>query len=216
MSYSGDHRVAGRWGVHFDGQWRRADLGTRWQQYQLRPGLNFALSKSVLLTAGYAFTRTYPYGEFPLRTSVPEHRIYQQALVTHFWRSLRVQHRTRMEQRFIRYPDPQPRRNTYQNRFRYLLRVEIPLVTRAGDLPAVWYLPVFNEVLIGIAPNYGARPWDQNRFFLGIGRALPQARVEVGYMNQFIGQRNGRIFESNNTVVVAVTSSFSFASLFGN
>jgi hypothetical protein len=214
-TYSGDHAISGRWGIHLEGQWRRADLGTEWQQYLLRPGVNFALSRSLQLTAGYALVRTYPYGDFPLRKSVPEHRIYQQALFTHAWRSLRVQHRPRLEQRFIRYPDPEPRSWTYQNRFRYMLRVEIPLVTESNGRP-VWYLPAFNEVLIGISPNYGARPFDQNRLFVGVGRALPGAKVEVGYMNQFIGQRNGRIFEFNNTLFVAITSNVPLSGLWSD
>ncbi|HYO83462.1 MAG TPA: DUF2490 domain-containing protein [Bryobacteraceae bacterium] len=211
-SYSGDHPVSGRWGIHFDGQWRRSDLGTEWQQYQLRPGLNYSLSRAVLLTLGYAFTKTYPYGDFPVRTSIPEHRIYQQAVITHSWRSLRLQHRPRLEQRFIRYPDQQPRSRTYQNRFRYLFRVEVPLFSGSNGT-SLWYMPVSNEILVGIAPNYGARPFDQNRVFLGVGRTLPGARVEAGFMNQFIGQRNGRIFESNNTLLVAVTSNVPITSL---
>lgn len=214
-TYSGDHPVSRKWGVHLEGQWRRSDLGAAWQQYLLRPGVNYALSRSTQLTLGYALVRTYPYGDYPLRTSVPEHRIYQQALVTHTWRSLRFQHRPRLEQRFIKYPDPQPRTWTYQNRFRYMLRAEIPLVSESNGR-AIWYLPTFNEILIGIAPNYGARPFDQNRLFVGIGRALPGAKVEVGYMNQYIGQRNGRVFEFNNTLFVGVTSNVPLSGLWSD
>jgi hypothetical protein len=214
-SYSGDHPASGRWGIHVDGQWRRADLGGTWQQYQLRPGLNFKVSDAVQVTLGYAFTKSFPYGDFPANTSTPEHRIYQQALLKHSWRSVQIQHRTRLEQRFIRYPDPQLRSWTYQNRFRYLFKADIPLVTD-GSGRAALYLPVFNEVLIGIPPNYGARLFDQNRFFLGLGRALDKAKIEVGYMNQFIGQRNGRIFEFNNTVFITVTSDAPISSLWGD
>lgn len=204
VSYSGDHAVSGRWGFHFDAQWRRSELGTRWQQYQLRPGLNYSFSPNVLFTAGYAFTKNYPYGDFPLRSGFPEHRIYQQILVRQRLSSVRIQHRTRLEQRFIRYPDPQPRSWTYQNRFRYMLRAEVP-VNRS------WYIPVYNEILIGIPPNYGARPFDQNRLFAGIGRATPRVNVEVGYLNQLLGQRNGRIFEFNSTLFVTFTSNAAFS-----
>lgn len=214
-SYSGDHPISGPWGIHFDGQWRRADLGTEWQQLQLRPGINYSLSDKVLATVGYAFTKAYPYGDYPVRDSIPEHRIYQQALITHPLQSLRIQHRIRMEQRFLRYPDPEPRKWTYQNRFRYLLRGEMPLV-RDENSRVAWYIPAFNEILIGIPPNYGARPFDQNRLFVGIGRAYPKFKVEAGYMNQFIGQRNGRIFEFNNTLFVTVTSSVPLGTLWGD
>ena len=204
-SYSGEHAVAGKWGIHFDAQWRRADLGTEWQQYQLRPGLNYDVSDRLLLTVGYVYTRAYPYGDFPVEEAFPEHRIYQQAVIRHDAGTLRLQHRIRMEQRFIDYPPPQPQETTYQNRFRYMLRAEVP-ITRKPDGSPLWYVPVFDEVLIGIAPNYGSRPFDQNRIFGGIGYAAPGLNIEVGYLNQFIGQRNGRIFEMNNTLFVAFTS----------
>src|SRR5215203_2208700 len=134
VNYSGEHAVKGPWGVHFDAQWRRSDLGTAWQQYQLRPALNYQLSKDVLLTTGYAFTRAYPYGDFPVAEAFPEHRIYQQMVVTKRARSLNVQQRTRLEQRWIRYPNQN--RWTYQNRFRHMVRVEIPIT--APDQPNRW------------------------------------------------------------------------------
>jgi hypothetical protein len=214
-TYSGDHRVSGPWGIHLEGQWRRADFGTEWQQLLLRPGLNFAVTPSIQITLGYAYIKTIPYGDFPARIGFPEHRIYQQGQVTRRWRSLRLQHRVRFEQRFLQYPDPQPRSWTYQNRFRYLIKLEIPLVTDASG-EVEWYVPAFNEVLIGIPPNYGARPFDQNRLFLGLGRALPGARVEVGYMKQFLGQRNGRIFEFNNTLLLQVTSNVALSGLWSD
>jgi hypothetical protein len=214
FSYSGDHPVKGRWGVHFDGQWRRAELGTQWQQFQLRPGLNFQASRRVLLTVGYVFTRAYPYGEFPVTAAFPEHRIYQQALVRTPWRGIQFSHRIRMEQRFIRYPQTADRSWTYQNRFRYLLKADLPLTGENGS--PRWYVPVYNEILIGLPPNYGWRPWDQNRVFAGIGRSFGEAgRLEVGYLNQFLGQRNGRIFEFNSTLFVTFTSSAPLKRLFG-
>jgi hypothetical protein len=206
LSYSGDHRIAGRWGVHFDAQWRRSDLYTTWQQYQFRPALNISLNPNLLLTTGYAYTRAYPYGDYPVRAAFPEHRIYQQLVVRHPREGVRFSQRYRMEQRFIRYPTSTDRW-TYQNRFRYMVRAEIPL---KND----WYIPVWDEVLFGIPPNYGARSFDQNRIFAGVGRSLGKAgNVEVGYMNQFLGQRNGQIFEGNNTIFVTFTSNFDLSEL---
>jgi len=203
VSWNGDHAVKGRWGVHFDAQWRRENMGLSWQQYQVRPGVNYQWSRHVLLTLGYVYTRTYPYGEFPARFAIPEHRVYQQALIRQNAGKVRLQHRLRMEQRFIRYATaPQPP-VTYQNRFRYLLRAEFPLKKTASS---EWYVPVGNEVVIGIAPNYGARPWDQNRAFVGIGRSTRRFAVDVAYLNQFLGQRNGRVFEVNHTLMIGITA----------
>jgi hypothetical protein len=209
VNYSGEHSIHGRWGMHFDAQWRRSDLGTIWQQYQARPAVNYQLTKDILLTTGYAYTRAYPYGDFPVAAAFPEHRVYQQVVVNKRVRSLNTQHRTRMEQRWIRYPNQN--QWTYQNRFRYMLRVEVPL----GDPEERnrWYIPVYDEILLGIPPNYGARTFDQNRLAVGFGRAQGPLKAEVVYMNQFIGQRNGRIFEFNNTVVVSIISNAKLSSL---
>jgi hypothetical protein len=159
----------------------------------------------VLLTLGYAFTRTYPYGEFPVGSAFPEHRIYQQAVIRHPAERVTLAQRYRLEQRFVRYP--QDRASTYQNRFRYMLRAEFPLARSASRTE--WYVATFNEILIGLPPNFGARPFDQNRLFAGVGRSLgPAGNLEVGYMNQFLSQRNGRVFEFNNTLFVTVTSGY--------
>jgi len=210
FSYSGDHRVGGRWGIHFDAQWRRADLVTRWQQYQFRPGLNFQVNRNVLLTLGYAYTRTYPYGDYPVAAAFPEHRIYQQALIRHPRTSVNFSQRFRLEQRFIEFPNTSG--VTYVNRFRYMFRAEVPLA-RNGENERTWYLPVWDEILLGIPPNIGARTFDHNRLFIGVGRSLGAGNMEVGYMNQFLGQRNGRVFEFNNTLFVTYTSNFDLSQL---
>ena len=79
--YFGDHKVSEKWGVHLEGQWRRANVGRNWQQLLVRPGVNYHVNKNLMLTVGYGYIRNYPYGEFPALTAFPEHRIYQQALV---------------------------------------------------------------------------------------------------------------------------------------
>jgi hypothetical protein len=81
--YFGDHPIGqSRWGVHLEGQWRRHEGFNRWQQLLLRPGVNFEVNKLLLLTGGYAFINSYPYGQFPtLAKATPEHRVWEQALL---------------------------------------------------------------------------------------------------------------------------------------
>lgn len=206
VNYSGEHAVRGRWGFHFDAQWRRSDLGSDWQQYLIRPALNYRLSPNLLLTSGYTYARTYPYGDFPAAKAFPEHRLYQQVLYTRRTRGLTVQQRPRLEQRFVKYPvNPADKPWTYQNRFRHMVRIEAPI--GSPDNPNRWYVPVYDEIFLGIPPNFGARTFDQNRLAAGIGRAHGSLKAEVVYMNQFLGQRNGRIFEFNNTIVFSISSS---------
>jgi hypothetical protein len=142
----------------------------------------------------------------------PSIRIYQQMVINKRARSVTVQQRTRLEQRFIRYPNEGPNGPwTYQNRFRHMFRVEVPISD--PDSRNRWYVPVYDEILLGIPPNYGARTFDQNRLAAGIGRVQGHWKAEVVYMNQFIGQRNGRIFEFNNTLVFSIMSSAPLSNL---
>ena len=79
--YFGDHPVNDRWGVHLESQVRRANAGLTWQHLLIRPGINYQLNKNVMLTAGYAYVRTSPYGDVPAKTAFPEHRVFEQALI---------------------------------------------------------------------------------------------------------------------------------------
>lgn len=191
--YFGDHPVSPRWGVHVEGQWRRAEVVTQWQQLLLRPGVNYHLRPNVMFTAGYGYIRTYPYGDFPAPRMVAEHRIYQQALTRHRSGLVTWQQRFRLEQRFL---------GEYRNRFRYLLRADVPVAKQKGV-----YLGFYDEVMVGFGTNRGPQRFDQNRAYGAVGfRIAPATRLEVGYMHQFLAQRNGRIVEHNHTLQVAVYS----------
>lgn len=210
--YSGDHPIAGRWGFHFDGQWRRSEIVTQWQQLLLRPGVNYSLSPNVMLTFGYAFVRTYPYGEFPAPAAYNENRIFEQILFRPSYKRIRLSHRFRLEQRWVAYPQNPDGEYTYQNRFRYQVKVDYPF--HWGGRQTRWYLAMFDEIFFGIPPNIGARSFDQNRFFLGLGRSLGQtAAIEFGYLNQFLAERNGRIFEVNNTLYINLISTYPLSRL---
>jgi hypothetical protein len=53
-----------------------------------------------------------------------------------------------------------------------------------------------------------ANVFEQNRAYLAVGKALhPTTRVEAGYMNQIVQQREGRVFEVNHTMMASVMSS---------
>jgi hypothetical protein len=82
-----------------------------------------------------------------------------------------------------------------------MLRLVVPL----KRVP--WYFASSNEIFLNYAPTHGTRPFDQNRAFAGIGRKIGQlTRVEAGYMQQTLLQRNARVLELNHTIQVAVLS----------
>ena len=205
-NYFGDHAVSERWGVHLEGQWRRHDVITQWQQLLLRPGINFSPNKNVMLTAGYAFVDTYPYGEFPVAYRFPEHRIFEQVILKHELGKLGLQHRYRLEQRYLgQKAEPSDTRIDfwrYENRFRYMMRVNIPL----GEGKR-FHLGVYDEIMVNFGNNVGANIFDQNRAYAAIGYSLSKStKLEVGYLLQILQQRNGRVIEYNNTFQFSIIS----------
>jgi len=214
--YFGDHAVKGPWGVHLEGQWRRHDVVTRWQQSFLRPAVNYDVNSTLTLTAGYAFAGTYRYGDYPVASKFPEHRIFQQVLLRQSAGRVGFQHRYRLEQRFLGEVSTSADgersldRWRHENRFRYQVRATVPLRGSPSEKGS-WYLALYDEFFLNFGRNVAANIFDQNRAYAAIGRGIgKQTRIEFGYLNQLIQQRNGRIFEVNHTLQLGVFSTFPF------
>lgn len=205
--YYGDHPVKNsKWGVLTEIQIRRTDFASNWQQLLLREGATYRLSPRVQLGGGYGFIRTSRYGAFPVARAFNEHRFFEQVIFKHEAGRLELEHRYRVEQRWLEAFTGNTRSWRYQNRFRYQLRGSVPL-SAANASGQQWYLFAGDELFIHFGPNYGASPFDQNRAFIGVGYKLSRAnRLEVSYLNQFLVQRSGKVEESNHTLRIQLTS----------
>jgi hypothetical protein len=206
LNYVGDHPLGNDpWGLHLEAQVRRADYGENWQQLLLRPGINYTFSPALTLSAGYAWVETYPYGDIPVAADFPEHRLWEQAVVSHKAFGLDWTHRFRLEQRRIGEVNAATgdvANWRYENRIRYMLRTTIPL---SDDKK--WYLALWDEVFFNFGSNVSMNYLDQNRAFIGLGRQLSDTtRLEIGFMEQTIQRRGGNIWENNHTVTVWLTS----------
>ncbi len=202
--YNGDHAFGkSRWGLHAEAQIRRSDFILVWQQYQVRPALNFQLSKSTSLTAGYAFTDSYRYGDYPPIHRFPEHRAYEQVLYTRRIGKLDFANRFRLEQRNIGQPLLQPDGSykiasyRYENRVRYQLRTNIPLSFNNRK----HYIGVYDEIMFNFGKNVVGNTFDQNRAFISFGTNIARdTRAEIGFLEQTIQRRGGMIIEHNHTL----------------
>ncbi|MDZ4403191.1 DUF2490 domain-containing protein [Prosthecobacter sp.] len=208
LNYVGDHPLFGsKWGLHLESQIRRADFGENWQQLLLRPGINYTISPTLTVSAGYAWVETHPYGDIPVAHEFPEHRLWEQAVITHKVLGLDWTHRFRLEQRRIGEVvlqnggwDVQNWR--YENRIRYMLRTTIPL---SDDKK--WYLALWDELFFNFGSNVSMNYLDQNRAFIGLGRQLSDTtKLEIGFMEQTVQRRGGIVWENNHTITVWLMS----------
>jgi Protein of unknown function (DUF2490) len=209
LMYFGDHALNSRVGVHLEGQFRRADLGLRWQQLLLRPGVNFQINKYTSATVGYAYVNLYRYGDFPSRATLPEHRTFEQLWIKHPLGPLGLQHRFRVEQRNVQVLTGSNLGNRgweFRQRFRYMFRTDIPLKRDKSV-----YLGLYDEFFINFGGNRGSRYLDQNRAYAAIGFKLSQfEKLELGYLYQYIPRRNSNIVEHNHALQIALFSSRPF------
>ncbi len=214
FQYFGDHPIAkSKWGVHLEGQWRRAGFGATQQQILLRPGINFQWTKNISLSGGYAYTQSHPYGDFPALGNNREYRLYEQVQINRRIRKQDFAHRFRLEQRHLgvlaRHPDGSYHTDSYryENRMRYQARTQVPL--KFGDKKN--YIALADELWFNFGKNVDKNVFDQNRAYIALGRDLGhQTRFELGFMEQTLQKRGGIIFEHNHTLQFAIYSRLPF------
>lgn len=210
-NYFGDHPIGDtKWGAHLEGQWRRHDIATEWQQLLIRPAVNYSVHANIILTVGYGFIATSRYGDFPVAVPFPEHRVFEQAQVTQKIGRVNTSHRYRSEQRELgelAVASNGDRRLTgwrHENRFRYMYRALIPIKGK-------WSLALYDEIFVNFGKNVAANTFDQNRAYAAIAYTLPKkSRLEVGFMEQSVQQRSGRVIENNHTLMVSIYSAMPF------
>lgn len=220
-NYFGTFKLANKFGIHTEYQFRRAQTIKTWQQSLLRIGINYQLNSKVQLRVGYAWIETFAYGEFPINgmgKDFSEHRSFQMATITDTVFSIELSHRFMVEQRWVgRYSNSNLNREDeypFLNRIRYLLRFQIPL-KRIKIKDKSPYLALYDEIFIGFGKNVNENIFDQNRVGILLGyRFSRKVRVEIGYLNQILqlGREvnNSNVFQQNSGIILNVNFNFDF------
>ncbi|MCW5965160.1 MAG: DUF2490 domain-containing protein [Bryobacterales bacterium] len=215
QGYTADHPISGRWGLHFDGSWREMSR-SEWQQWQIRPGVNYALSENTDLSVAYSYFKAHPAGlEWDVK-SFPEHRTHQQINAQQPAGRLRLQHRFRAEQRFFgsEFERKGLDAGWMQHRLRYLFGGRIPLA-RSNESCHSCYARLYNEVMLRVK-NSGASHFEQNRTFAGLGfRPAPDWNIESGIFYQRLQPILGGPLEHNLVLHTTVSTNTSLLRLFG-
>lgn len=172
--YFGNKKLNDKWNIHHEVQYRNYNVIGDLEQLLLRAGVGYNLSENnnnVLL--GYGFIRSENYMDTSdMKTIVNEHRIYQQFITKQSFGRFSLQHRYRIEERFVE--------GDFKMRFRYFLAAKVAL-NKPKIEDNTFYLSAYNELFINGQNNY----FDRNRIYGGVGYALkPNLKFELGYMSQ--------------------------------
>lgn len=215
LSDLGDHKLSDRWGFHTEAHIRQAEMGAMPQQLLLRPAINFHLNPEVMFTAGYSYYFNYRYGAWPIKTGTWEHQAYQQMQFTLRTGKVVLQHRYRMEERFIALQKADPSSESghtfdaylYQSRFRVRLMATLPLGKHEKVEPKAWSVSAYDELFLNFGDNARLDFMNQNRISGLVGYQFnKQGNLQVGYLLQTLqrpGAANGTdLVEMNSTLHV--------------
>jgi opacity protein-like surface antigen len=214
--YVGTHKLTENVSLMTEYQWRRADGFNDWQQSLLRFGLEYNFHSNFSLMAGYAWVKTFPYGEQPVPHEFDENRIFEQVNLKNKIGKIEVQHRYRLEQRFLEQYAKDASQNivqldpVFRQRMRYRAMLTIPL-TRKDKVDHTLFLNLNNEVFLGFGKGIGKNILDQNRFISALGwRVNPNLNFQLGYLNQFVVKNDGLKMENNHTLWISTTFNVDF------
>ena len=183
--YFGNQKINNKWNWHNEVQYRNYNFAGDLQQVLLRTGIGYNLTENnnnVLL--GYAFIHSQNYvASNDDKISTNEHRIYQQFITRQNFGRVFLQHRYRIEERFL--PD------NFKMRFRYFLSANVPINNKKMDKNTL-YASAYNEIFI----NGKSPVFDRNRIYGGLGFVISKSlRIETGYMSQMLEKSNRGQFQ---------------------
>lgn len=181
VKLSADVPLRGLWSVYTEIETRQSNGNLSAQQLG-RLGFRWNPTSTFSLTTGYvlAANECLAVGD---NVTVPEHRLYQEVALSDASGRLRVGHRLRAEERWLRLTPEAAFQ--FAPRLRYQLRLVVPLRS-GGKLPVGGlFLVAADEVFVGLGSRKDRNFLEENRASAGLGyRMNRRTTVELAYLRQ--------------------------------
>lgn len=176
--YYGNNKISKKLNLTNEFQYRSFDALGDMEQLMVRTGIGYDLTEdnnNVLLGYGFILGKPYENGE---KTENTEHRIFQQYITKQKFGRFNIQHRHRLEERFLD--------EGFRMRFRYYLGFNIPISNKEMK-PKTIYASAYNEIFL----HLDSPVFDRNRVYGALGYVINKnMRIEAGYMNQIQENKN--------------------------
>lgn len=167
-----------RWGGYAELQGRTDEtLFRNFFYYEVKGGVSYNFDNNSYALIGTGHYTTYDYLDLDKGPLVKENRLWEQFTSVEFVGRVKLEHRYRVEQRWLNSDAG----NTYRNRFRYRLNALVP-INHAKFVPNTVFLSVFDEVFFNNkTPNF-----ERNRICALLGYQFTKAlNLQAGWINQF-------------------------------
>jgi hypothetical protein len=203
--------------IHFDTTWslttelqeRRFINPGAQHQFLVRTHLHRNLGAGWDVAAGLCLLFHNPNDpESDLQLTVPEIRPHLEFNLRQKIKSLRIEHRYRVEARFLHNTDLSLMEledgYTYGSlRFRYRLQLLLPVV-RLSETQSI-KLKASDEIFLNVGENIVHNFFDHNRLFAGLNMVVsPTFTVEVGYINWFQQRSSGVDYYNRDILQLAL------------
>ena len=187
--FFGQVRLNEKYGIHVEAQFRDYKLLNQHEQILLRTGIVYHINTTSNLTIGYASVTNFAFNDERFENpTVNENRIWQQLLMKNSIGRFYFEHRYRVEQRWLKSQN----NNSYRDRIRYLLRMNIPLNKKTIENQTI-FLSFYDELFINITTN----PFDRNRLFGAVGYQFANGlNIQLGYMAQTVNITTKHYFQT--------------------
>lgn len=185
LIYFGNQKINKHFNWHNEVQYRNFNFLGDLQQLLIRTGIGYNLTENnnnFLL--GYGFINSQSYlGNSSEKEGTNEHRIYQQFITRQNFGRVYLQHRYRIEERFLA--------NDFNIRLRYFLGINLPINQKTMSAKA-FYFSFYNEIFLNAQKSI----FDRNRLYGALGFVVSEnIRVEVGFMAQTLENTNRNQFQ---------------------
>jgi hypothetical protein len=174
LMYYGSNKINDKYSIHTEFQFRNHTLvPNNTEQMLFRTGLNYHFAKDKFVTAGYAYIPSYKFGSEQDAPETEEHRIWQQFIANEKYGKVKLEHRFRLEQRWVD--------GDYKNRVRYRLMMFSPINNKTVMTEGSVFLGLYNEIFL----NTKNTIFDRNRLYGAIGYQYKKnIGFQMGVMNQ--------------------------------
>ena len=179
--YFGSNRLNDTWSIHTEVQYRNHEVVPNTvEQLLLRTGVNYHFKPNAFATLGYGHITSHSYLDEIDQASSAEHRVWQQLITTQKLGRVKLEHRYRIEQRWI---STLAGESFYKDRLRYRLMAFVPINKPTLD-PGALFLGAYDEIFLDTRGSF----FDRNRLYAALGYQFSKSTsVQVGAMRQRVG-----------------------------
>ena len=195
-----------KWAGYAEAQVRTNGLVKEYFYNELKAGVSYDIDPNFTVLVGTGRYTTSDYRDLAAGPLNVEKRLWEQLVLTQYTSRLKLEHRYRMEQRWLNFRDDS---TAFRQRLRYRLNAFYPLNKKtitAGTL----FLSVYDEIFL----NPKGPVFERNRVYGGIGyQANAHIIMQLGFLNQAnynlpaykAGQVVPLVTSAKNNVVLAFT-----------